>query len=453
MVEESPSGASPLRRLSSTYVAVIAVGMVVGAGIFKSPALVADNAENSIWFFAVWIIGGIVSLLGALCYAELSTAFPDPGGDYAFLKAAYGRRLAFLFAWARFAVINTGSIALLGFVLGDYLNVVLSLGSRGPAIYAVGAILLLTAFNLRGVHGSSTANFTLTGIEALGLLLLVGAAVWLVWSGVPPADPGAGFGPAPPSIGLALVFVLLAYGGWSEISTLSAEVRDRKRGMVRALTFAVGFIGALYLAANWALWRGLGLDGLAASNAPAADLMDRAFGPRAAGVLALGVAFATITSINATMVVGARTTYAAAKDWPAIARLARWDAGRGAPVRAILAQSAVALLLVGLGAATRQGFATLVDFTAPVFWLFLSLSGLALIILRSKRGAVERPFRTPFYPVTPLLFIASSLFVLWSSVAYVRVGALAGLGVLAAGLLILPFLSGRQPASPSASET
>jgi amino acid transporter len=428
---------TPRRRLSSLYVAVIGVAMVVGAGIFKSPALVAENAGSADWFFLVWVAGGAISLLGALCYAELSTAFPHAGGDYHFLRTAYGRRIAFLFAWSRFAVINTGSIALLGFVLGDYLNFVWPLGPQGPALYAAGAILLLTAFNLRGVHGSAGANFSLTGLEALGLILLGVAAVWLILGGTPPVDPGPVRGDPPSTLGLALVFVLLAYGGWSEISTLSAETRDPRRGMVRALLMAIGAITILYLIANWALWRGLGLDGLAASSAPAADLMRVAFGPTAGGVLAIGVATATITSINATIVVGARTTYAAAQDWPAIAKLAQWEVERGAPVRAILAQSAVALALVGLGAATREGFATLVDYTAPIFWLFLTASGLAVIVLRLKRPDVPRLFRTPLYPLTPLLFAASSGFVLWSSLAYVGVGGLAGLTVLLLGIVLM----------------
>lgn len=436
--EPAQAVVAPNRKLSSLYVAVIAVGMVVGAGIFKSPALVAENAGSSEWFFLAWIAGGVISLLGALVYAELSTAFPDAGGDYHFLKTAYGGRVAFLFAWARFAVINTGSIALLGFVLGDYMNVVWSLGPHGSAIYAAGSVILLTLFNLRGVHGSAKTNFSLTGLEALGVLLLGAAAAWLAFEGVPPADPAAvsAFEAPPTSFGLALVFVLLAYGGWSEISTLSAEVRDARRGMINALLLAIGAITLLFLIANWALWRGLGLEGLARSDAPAADLMQRAFGPDAAAILALGVAFATITSINATVVVGARTTYAVAKDWPALGRLARWDAGRDAPARAILAQSAVAVALVGLGAATRDGFATLIDFTAPVFWLFLTASGVASIVLRIKRPDADRPFRMPFYPITPCLFIASGAYMVWSSVAYVRLGALVGLGLLGIGLVI-----------------
>lgn len=434
---------TPRRRLSSLYVAVIGVAMVVGAGIFKSPALVAENAGSADWFFLVWIAGGVISLLGALCYAELSTAFPHAGGDYHFLRTAYGRRIAFLFAWSRFAIINTGSIALLGFVLGDYLNFVWPLGPEGPAVYAAGAILLLTAFNLRGVHGSAGANFSLTGLEVLGLILLGVAAVWLILGGAPPVDPGPVRGDPPSTLGLALVFVLLAYGGWSEISTLSAETRDPRRGMVRALLLAIGAITLLYLIANWALWRGLGLDGLAASSAPAADLMRVAFGPTAGGVLAIGVATATITSINATIVVGARTTYAAAQDWPAIAKLAHWEAERGAPVRAILAQSAVALALVGLGAATREGFATLVDYTAPIFWLFLTASGLAVIVLRLRQPDAPRLFRTPLYPLTPLLFAASSGFVLWSSLVYVGVGGLAALGVLMLGVGLMVVMERR----------
>ena len=147
-----------------------------------------------------------------------------------------------------------------------------------------------------------------------------------------------------------------------------------------------------------------------------------------------------MTSINATIIVGARTTFAAARDWPALGKLGDWNDSRGIPAVAIVAQSVVALLLIGLGTATRQGFATLVDYTAPVYWLFMALSGVALLILRRTHPHTPRPFRTPLYPLLPLLFTASSLFVLWSSLAYVRVGAVVGLAVLGFGLVVAAWL-------------
>jgi APA family basic amino acid/polyamine antiporter len=213
------------------------------------------------------------------------------------------------------------------------------------------------------------------------------------------------------------------------------------------MVLAVVTITVLYLIANWALWRGLGIEGLAASKTPAADVIGLAFGSWAGILTALAVAMATLTSINATIVVGARTTYAAAADWPRLAFLGKWNSARGIPVAGIVSQGVMGVLLIGLGTYTRDGFATMIDFTSPVFWGFLTLSGLAVIVLRRRCPDLPRPFRVPFFPLLPLLFCAACLFVLWSSLAYVRVGALVGLGVLACGALVLLWLARGQRAS------
>ncbi|GBF57872.1 serine/threonine exchanger SteT [Candidatus Phycosocius bacilliformis] len=427
--------AAPTRHLSVAYVIMIAVGMVVGAGIFKSPALVADNAGTAWAIYGVWLVGGLISLIGALCYSELATAYPSAGGDYHFLTKAYGREFGFAFAWARFSVINTGSIALLGFVIGDYLNLVWDLGPHGPALYALISVVVMTLFNLRGTSGGATADYAITSLEVLGLLALTAASAWLIMSGTPPLTSGAGAAPSPAGVGYALVFVLLAFGGWSEMATLSAEVKNPRRGMLQALVGAVVIITLLYLLANWALIRGLGVEGLAQSKAPAADLMARAFGPHAGVVLAIAVAAAAITSINGTIIVGARTTFAAARERAGLDWIGQWDGRRDSPAHAILAQGAVSVVLVGLGA-VYQGFETLVDYTAPVYWAFLTASGLAVIVLRQRFKDHARPFEVPLYPLLPLVFSASSALMLWSSLNYVKQGALFGLAVVVIGLAI-----------------
>jgi amino acid transporter len=420
---------------------MVAVAMVVGAGIFRSPAEIAANAGSATWFFIAWLAGGLVTLGGALCFAELATMLPSAGGDYYFLKTAYGRRTAFLFAWARIAVINTGSIALLGFVLGDYANAIVSLGEHGSSWYAVITIVAMTLFNLKGLYTGQAADYAMTGLEVGGLLVVFASGVMLVATGVPPLVPeGAAATGLPATFGLALLFVLFAFSGWSEISTLSAEVRDAQRGMVRALVASVLTITALYLLANWALWRGLGIVGLAASRTPASDLIARAFGDSAGLLTAIAIAMATLTSINATIVVGARTTYAAAADWPRLERLGHWNSTRGIPVAGIVSQGVMGVLLVGLGTWTRDGFVTMIDYTSPVFWLFLLLSGFAVIVLRRRHPELPRPFRVPLYPLLPLVFCGACIFVLWSSVEYVRLGAVAGIAVLALGMLVLWWL-------------
>ena len=184
------------------------------------------------------------------------------------------------------------------------------------------------------------------------------------------------------------------------------------------------------------------IDGLAASSAPAADLALLAFGkPGQIAIVAI-VAVTSVTSMNAILIAGSRTTFAAARDTASLDLLRRWHLDRGTPSRAIVAITAVSLVLLAFGALTRGGFATMVDYLSPVYWLFLTLSGAALMVLRHREPHARRPFRVPAYPLVPLVFVASSVYVFWSSVAYVRVGAVVGVAVLLAGALLLLGLRG-----------
>src|SRR5687767_4851285 len=180
----APLGAAqPSEVLGLREAVLLIVGVVIGAGIFKAPSMVAQMTGSAPWMFGAWLLGGLISLVGALCYAELATAYPSAGGDYHFLRRAYGRSVAFLFGWARFSVITTGSIALLAFVFGDYLSEVVPLGPRGPALYAAAVITVLTWVNLRGIKTSAAAQTWFTVIEVTGLLLIVAAGLFLLGNG------------------------------------------------------------------------------------------------------------------------------------------------------------------------------------------------------------------------------------------------------------------------------
>lgn len=459
MTADVPPGArAPQRHLDVRHAVSVCVGMVIGAGIFKTSPMVAGNLDSAAALVAAWVFGGLLSFVGALCFAELAAAFPDAGGDYHFLRRAFGARTGWLFAWSRFAVIHTGAMALLGFVFGDYLVQVLpvqtllgpALAPWAPSLAAASAIIVLTALNLAHVRVGLGTQLGLMTVEIGGLLALVAAALWMSVQGTPPATPiAAHVQPVTVQIGTALVFVFLAYGGWSDAATLSAELRDDRRGIVRALMIGLGLVTLLYVAANLAYLRGLGLDGLAASRAPAADLMRRAAGPVGEWLIVGAVSLTAVTVMNATLIAGARTTWAATRDLRAaglwdgplatrlVGPLADWDAARGLPPRAVLAIGAVALLLVGLGSWTRGGFATMVDYLAPVYWGFLTLSGAALIVLRRREPQAARPFRVPLYPWLPLLFCACSAAMLVSSLRYVKAGAWVGVAVLLAGAVPL----------------
>ena len=438
----SPAAVAPL---TMRHAIAITVGVVIGAGIFKAPSLVAGAVPTAGWMFALWVAGGLVALVGALCYAELASTYPSAGGEYHFLSRAFGRGTALLYAWARFAVITTGSIALLGFVFGDYMTQLLPLGPYSSALWAAIATVVLTAINLRGIRSGAETQSWLTAVEVGGLVLIVGAALWFaLGGGSAPPPPAAAPGPASlAGVGFGMVFVLLTFGGWNDAAYISADLKDR-RAIARALLVSVLFLTLLYLLVNWAYWSVLGLAGMAKSQAVATDVLAAAFGPGAGQLIAAMVAAAALTSINATMIVGARTASALGQDWPALKLLAAWDEERRVPRNALPIQCVLALVLIVLGVAFKGGFQAMVEYTAPVFWLFFLLVGIALFRLRAIDGTRERPFRVPLYPVLPALFCASSAYMLWSSLGYVysqQLGgfnaAWVGVGVLASGLVVL----------------
>ena len=434
--------AEPRAVLGLRQTIAIIVGIVIGAGIFKAPSLVAMMAGDTASMFTAWALGGLMSLIGALCYAELATAFPSTGGDYHFLRRAYGPRVSFLFAWARFSVITTGSIALLAFVFGDYLNEVLPLGGQGAALYAALSIIVLSWLNLRGLRSSAAAQTWLTLLEVGGLLLIVAAGIYLAANGLD-AGSRADLANAPATTagtamsGMAMVFVLLTFGGWNEAAYISAEVKGGGRNMVIALIASIVLITVLYLIVNWAYWTGLGTQGMARSEAIAADLLHVAFGPVGSQVIAVMVAIAALTSINATMLVGARTSFAVGRDWPALAWLGRWDVERGTPTVAFILQSVIALVLIPIGALAGSGFRAMVEFTAPVFWFFFLLSGISLFILRRREPDAVRPFRVPLYPILPLIFCGVCAAMLWSSLSFVYSQELGGWNAAWIGVLVL----------------
>jgi amino acid transporter len=385
------------------------------------------------------VLGGFLSFLGALCFAEMAAAFPHAGGDYAFLARAYGRRLALLFAWSRFSVIHTGSMALLAFVFGDYLSQLFSFGQWTSPVFGVIAVVVLIVVNLRGIHLGVGTQLGLMTLVLFGLSCVFLAGLWAVIQGVPPlsplVQPESVAGHA--SFGTAMIFVLLAYGGWSDAATLSAEMRDERRGIVWALLGGLAVVALLYLGANWGYIRVLGLVDLGTSSAPAADVMRRMFGRPGEVLMVATVATAAISVMNGLLIVGARTTYAAARDWSGELHLGRWDVARGTPAHAMVAMGVVALAQIGFGSLTLEGFSTMVDYLTPVYWFFLSLSALAVIALRLRHPDAPRPFRVPGYPVTPIVFFCSCLYMLYSSLIYVKAGALVGVAVLVVGGVLL----------------
>ncbi|MFB2120118.1 APC family permease [Parapedobacter sp. 2B3] len=425
---------SPKPVLRMVDAMVIIVGIVVGAGIFRTPSLVAAYTGGWELFLATWLLGGLVSLIGALCYAELTTAFPNTGGDYHFLMQAFGRRFAFLFAWARVSVIQTGSIALLAYIVGDYLSPLYYLGPYAPAIYAGLVVITLTVVNILGITFGTGTQKVLLAIQFVGLLLIITVGFLIRPSPMALAALPVTDSPST-ALGLAMVFVLLTFGGWNEAGYISAELRAGSRKMVQVLIISILVITGIYLLINSAFIYVLGMDRMAASTAVGIDLMRVTLGEP--GVFLVGVlaALAALTSVNATIFTGARTNYALGRDFKTFSWLGKWNHKTSSPIPALLTQGIVSLALIGLGAMTRDGFQSMVDFTAPVFWFFFLAIGVSLMVLRKKKQQIPRPFRVPLYPVTPIIFCGSCAYLLYSSLAYTGVGALVGVAVLLLGTL------------------
>ena len=451
---DDPAGAAapnaPKRRLGALHATLLALGMIMTTDTLKTAPVVARRL--GVWhFYATWALGGLISMVGALCYAEMATAFPDPGGDYAFLTRAYGRRIGWLFAWSRFSIMHTGWIALMAFMFADYAGDLLRLTSAGRTLFALATVAALMGLNLMHVRRGFLTQAALVGLVTLGFAAVAAAAVKLGLSGQLPAAthaPGA-----PPSLGkftVALIYIFLAYGGWSDAATLSAEVRSGRRGMLTAIMGSLAALMAIYLALNAAMMIGLGPDALAASSAPAADLMGRAFGPAGKALIVAVVGVSAVASINSTLIVGARTTFAAARDTPLLHRIGRWHPTREVPAHAVLVEGGFAMALVLAGAMAPSGFNAMVDYMTPVYWFFVTLSMGALIILRRRHPEASRHLRTPLFPLFPAAFAAVSLYMFGASLFELGAGALWGAGVMAVGAGLAPFLRGPRSAAAAA---
>jgi APA family basic amino acid/polyamine antiporter len=427
------------------------VGLVIGAGIFKTPSLVAQFTQDPGWLLTAWIAGAAVSFAGALCYAELSSTYPHIGGDYHFLTLAYGRRLSFLYAWTKATVINPGSIALLAFMFSDSISRVLPLGSSSQSLWALLVVALLTASNLLGIRVATGLQKRLVILILAGLLIISVAGfsgnhhLATIPSQAFQSTPSAG------NLGTALVFVLLTFGGWNEAASLSAEVKGGRRATASVLLLSLVLITTIYLVVNLSLLSALGISSLAQSSLAAVDVVTESLGHQAELAVVLLIGAAALSSINATMVIGARTNHALLQDWKALRILSRWQSRRHTPTGSVLIQSLISSTLILFAAVQPDGFTAIVEYTAPLFWAFLSLIALSVIILRhQKMNAAVETFRTPLYPLLPLLFSAACIYLTISSITYATAnqGGQISLVVLGSGIIVLLGLCRRQDHLP-----
>jgi len=415
------------------------MGIVIGSGIFMAPAMVAMFTDNATQMLTAWAIGGLLCLCGALCYAELSTMHPHAGGEYVYLTRAFGKPVGFFFVWARTMVIQTGSIAAAAYIFGVYAAKLLPIGSASPLLYALSAATILTVLNAVGLRTEKWTQNLLTAAKLLGVAAIVAVAFWAA-----PAEGSAATDSAPTgggSFGLAMVFVLYAFGGWNEAAYVAGEVRHARRHMLRVLVVSILALTALYLTVNLAYLHILGSKGMGSSRAIAADAVEAVLGSHGATAVSVLVAISALGAMNGCIFTGSRAVWAVGSDFPAFRPLARWHRRFRTPFNAIVLQGAIAVVLIllpGISPYLREtlgsGFEAAVSYTAPVFWTFLLLTGLSLLVLRQKDPTARRPFRVPLYGVPVVVLVAMSGYMVYSSLAYAKAGSLLGVAVLAAGL-------------------
>ena len=421
--------ARPRRELSLFDSTSLIVGIILGAGIYEMAPAIAHSAGSAWGFLGLWAAGGLLSLCGALGYAELAAAWPRQGGDYVYLGRAYGSWAGFLFGWVQLAVVRPGDIAVMAFIFATYAGRLWDpLPGEGffntRIVYAAGAVLLLTAINLLGVRqGKGTQNL-LTAVKILGLLAVVAAAL-----AAPAPGPAAPTG-TPVPLEVALVFVLFCFGGWNEMAYVAAEVRRPARNILRALVIGTVAVTALYLLAAGSFLLALGYPGVAASEAVAADTVGVLLPRVGAKLVAALICLSALGAVNGLIFAGARISYALGTDHRLFRFLGGWSARGSAPVPALLVQAALALLLVvGL----REVVPALIYVAAPVYTFYLATT-LAVMVLRKREPAAPRPYRVTGYPLPPLLFAGTCAFLIYKSVAYKPAVAAAALGLLLLGL-------------------
>lgn len=405
--------AAPKRQLTLLDSTCIIVGIIIGSGIYKSTPLIASNVASTSQLVGLWLFGGLMALVGALCYAELATTYPQSGGDYVFLTKSFGRRTGFLFSWAEFWIIRPGNVGMMAYVFAEYAMQIWPLRWAGTVVYACGAVSLLTLSNALGVRSGKWTQNVLTILKVVGLLAICGAGFWL--PAAVESQPGA---PPPTDFRFAAILVLFTYGGWNEMSYVAAEVRDPSRNIFRALVLGTLAVTAVYVLTNLAFVRLLGFHGVQTAGAVAADAFrDRLpmLGARAIGVL---VCLSCLGAINGMLFTGPRIYYALGTEHRLFAWLGRWNGRWDSPLRALVIQSLATLaLVIGFGGST-DGFERLLIYTTPVFWFFAFLVGIGLFILRYKEPDVPRPHRVVFFPWTVVVFCLGSAFLFNSALTY-----------------------------------
>ena len=410
----------------------INIAIVIGVGIFRVPSEVAKYLGSSNLIILAWFTGGVISLLGALCYAELSSSFPKTGGSYIYLRESYGSLTGFLFGWVNLLVVSTGSIAAVSFIFAEYLQSFLSIDNALLKPIAVFSILLLAFINIIGLrYGKKIQNMS----AVMKILLLVGI---IIFGFVFRKGDISHFHPLPmeptkggffPLFGLALIPILWTYGGWHENTFVAEETKDARRTLPFALITGISVIILLYLVINALFIYLISPAKMANVGLIAPEALRILFGKSGKKLFEALVIISSLGCLNAMIITGSRVTYAMSKDNAFFRYIGKIKAECGTPYRAIIIIAVWAAVLVILGT-----FNKLLFFTGALVWLFFALTAAGLFILRRKFPDIERPYRIWGYPFTPAIFMLVCVALFVNTILHYAFQSVVGLCIAIAGI-------------------
>lgn len=433
------------RELSRFDMTMIAIGSTIGSGIFLTPALIAHTLPAPSWIIGIWLVGGVMALTGALTFAELGGMMPGAGGVYVYLNEAYGPLAGFLYGWAYFLVCNTGGIAALSLAFATYLGHFIPLSPAELRLTAITGLLIVTALNVRGVKiaGMFSDVFTLLKLLGIGFLIVAGIG-WGTNRHIDFSAPldlkGGTLGGA---LSVAMVGVLWSYGGWQHASYAAGEARDPRRTIPFAMVTGAIIVVAVYVLTNLSYMLLLPVGAIGASPRLASDAMQTIMGPAGGGLIAGVIFISTFGTTGIYTLTAPRIYFAMARDGLFFRKVAEIHTRFHTPAFAIMIQSAWAIILILFWGT----FESLISYVVFTDWLFFALAATGVFILRRKRPSAERPYRTPGYPLTPLVFIIISIWFIGNTLLNRPEEAWAGIAFLALGVPVFLFWS-RKPGSP-----
>jgi len=416
------------RRLGMLDATAIVVGIVIGSGIFVLPNVIARNVPSYAGIVAAWVIGGVLSFCGALAYAELGAMLPATGGQYVYLREAYGPLCAFVCGWTFMLAVLSGGSAWLAVTFSIYAGYFVRLTPAGAKTIAVALIAALSAVNYMGVKEGAGVQRTFTCLKVAALVILIGAAFFSGHSatGGESAPGRAGFA----HFGVAMAACLMAYNGWSYVSFVAGEVRDPERNLLRSLVIGMAVVAVLYVAANLAYLKVMTIPEIAATERVGADVATRTMGSIGGTFVSLAVLLSITGAINGCILTGARIPFAQARDGLFFARLGEAHPRFQAPGFAIVCGGIWTAILVVSGS-----YETLYSYSILAAWIFYTMSVAAVMVLRRKLPDAARPYRMWAYPWTLWLFVAVSVWFMADAVVTEPRPSAMALTIVATGAL------------------